>query len=675
MGSETLSTYLSEELENKIEESYLLKLNDILLKNNTIDKWRVAGEIISNYSPKIIRLFIDNNTSKGVWTNSEKIRDKYSDELIELLSVNNAPWSAWSCAEKVRNNFSNEQIRVLAEHNAPNNAWVHAAEAKKYSLDQLKSFAVNDALWSAWENAEEIIMSYNNELIELFTVNKVANSAWENAWRIAGIIRGCSDELIESLAVNKAPGVFWEHADVFIKFPNLIKKLAKEKDFSEWYRIRNGILNLSSPLGEFYSNLIEKHVNSIRNALKLHANLDISKKEQSELLLNKYMQKLNNLETLEDYLQRNEMGLNNEIFVLEEKSSIKSLKRLTNLKKYKNNMKKTNKYWKKEYKKNFKNKLNSAEFETLKNLTGRLDAGFDEDYKFAELLGKNVTRNEKELSDLLSYRNKFVNSFNFIGDELQRNVEEASYEYLKDYVWDLKENKAFRNNINSANWNVFKDGYIEKFKTKTTSNYAENLESKIKHHENEIVRLSKGINDVLNNEFTLEKLAKNKSKLMNEHPEIEDKIRDFMVQYNALKSLKGENIAVNGKKHDIEISLETNPLKVLQMGELVNGSCLSIGGGNSWSAVTNALDVNKSVVWVKDKRSNVIGRVLIGVTDDGNLTRFRTYTSRNDIEIEPYIDEYLVKLAEKSGLGLGKGELKLLNGQDWYNDGQVNIET
>src|SRR5581483_3659792 len=73
----------------------------------------------------------------------------------------------------------------------------------------------------------------------------------------------------------------------------------------------------------------------------------------------------------------------------------------------------------------------------------------------------------------------------------------------------------------------------------------------------------------------------------------------------------------------ILLTVETDPFEILFMGEYGFASCLSLRGSNAWSAVSNAIDVDKAIVWAKEPGGNVVGRRLLALTPRGVLT-YRT---------------------------------------------------
>ncbi len=143
--------------------------------------------------------------------------------------------------------------------------------------------------------------------------------------------------------------------------------------------------------------------------------------------------------------------------------------------------------------------------------------------------------------------------------------------------------------------------------------------------------------------------------------------KDINTHFQAINSLKG----IERSKLPSKIILETeeNPLKILQMGERVIGSCLRIRGGYEESAVCNAADINKKVIWAKDEKGNILGRVLIGITEEGKLAGFSIYTNDPRVDLETCFKNFLSSLAKELKSELtSKGEIKQLVGENWYRD-------
>jgi hypothetical protein len=91
----------------------------------------------------------------------------------------------------------------------------------------------------------------------------------------------------------------------------------------------------------------------------------------------------------------------------------------------------------------------------------------------------------------------------------------------------------------------------------------------------------------------------------------------------------------------IRANATTDPLEVLQMGSLF-GTCLSAGKFNAHAAVAAAVEVNKRVMYVRDRAGRVLGRQLLALTRTGEVIGFTSYGAAAD---EPGRHGAWVKLA------------------------------
>ncbi|MBI3858338.1 MAG: hypothetical protein HY293_21860, partial [Planctomycetes bacterium] len=98
----------------------------------------------------------------------------------------------------------------------------------------------------------------------------------------------------------------------------------------------------------------------------------------------------------------------------------------------------------------------------------------------------------------------------------------------------------------------------------------------------------------------------------------------------------------------ILFTVETDPFEILFMGEYGFASCLSLRGSNAWSAVSNAIDIDKAIVWAKEPGGNVVGRRLLALTPDGILV-YRTYTNRHGLALDRVFDEFVEEYAAHCG--------------------------
>lgn len=122
----------------------------------------------------------------------------------------------------------------------------------------------------------------------------------------------------------------------------------------------------------------------------------------------------------------------------------------------------------------------------------------------------------------------------------------------------------------------------------------------------------------------------------------------------------------------VRLYMEQDPLKVLRMGHYFN-TCLRFGGVNSFSVVTNAVDLNKRVIYACDNSGNVIARKLICITNEGSLLGYNLYfptaVDDNYDQLRSIFKQYCQSIALKVGLSLAEdGSPELLCGEDWYDD-------
>jgi hypothetical protein len=126
------------------------------------------------------------------------------------------------------------------------------------------------------------------------------------------------------------------------------------------------------------------------------------------------------------------------------------------------------------------------------------------------------------------------------------------------------------------------------------------------------------------------------------------------------------------KKTCILLTLEDDPLVVLYMGGYFK-TCLSPGSFNFHSAVSNAVDINKRVLYARDENGKVVGRRLLCLTREGRIILFHVYCHDKSLEFEKASDDFAHTLANKMGTRVvGKGEVPKLVARSWYNDGPVD---
>ncbi|MBL7051289.1 hypothetical protein ISS04_03990 [Candidatus Woesearchaeota archaeon] len=143
--------------------------------------------------------------------------------------------------------------------------------------------------------------------------------------------------------------------------------------------------------------------------------------------------------------------------------------------------------------------------------------------------------------------------------------------------------------------------------------------------------------------------------------------RELKTQLNTIKSL--ENQIYNSKIKEVTIYAEKDPMKVLQMGNVVSGSCLGLGKENSFSTVANAVDSNKHVLYAK-MNGEIVGRKLIALNDAGEIVQFKTFNNRLDLNMDDMFGQYLNDLSIETNAKLGdKGNVSRIVAPSWYDDG------
>ena len=112
---------------------------------------------------------------------------------------------------------------------------------------------------------------------------------------------------------------------------------------------------------------------------------------------------------------------------------------------------------------------------------------------------------------------------------------------------------------------------------------------------------------------------------------------------------------------------------LFRSGEYGFASCLSMHGVNFWSAVSNAIDVDKCVVWAKDSHGNIFARRLLALTPQG-LVSYRTYTNRQALALNRFFTKFVKEYAEHCGVTTTKNARPgPLLSDNWYDDGSVDV--
>ena len=103
------------------------------------------------------------------------------------------------------------------------------------------------------------------------------------------------------------------------------------------------------------------------------------------------------------------------------------------------------------------------------------------------------------------------------------------------------------------------------------------------------------------------------------------------------------------KPQELYMHLEFDPIKIADIWNIVEWSCLSADGANNAMAFINAIDANRGVLSISDENGNFLGRVIIAITNRNRLIRYRFYSSwkYTRVDIDKFIDTYLKDLAHE----------------------------
>jgi hypothetical protein len=123
----------------------------------------------------------------------------------------------------------------------------------------------------------------------------------------------------------------------------------------------------------------------------------------------------------------------------------------------------------------------------------------------------------------------------------------------------------------------------------------------------------------------------------------------------------------------LRIAFETDPLEVLRLGTRV-GSCLSVGGICSGSAVAVMAGANKRVVFARDAAGAFVARQLVAITEDDRLVFFPVYPLGVGDAVEQAFERYDLRLAAELGLAICRDPdeayaVAPILGQGFYDDG------
>ncbi len=125
--------------------------------------------------------------------------------------------------------------------------------------------------------------------------------------------------------------------------------------------------------------------------------------------------------------------------------------------------------------------------------------------------------------------------------------------------------------------------------------------------------------------------------------------------------------AENGRR--LKVGLENDPLEIFRMGAYFN-TCLSPGGVNFYSVISNAADINKRVLFARDENGQVVGRCLFALSDRGGLLTFHPYEGHKSLGFQGIVSRSASELAARMKTAvIPGGQVERLVLPKWYDDG------
>ncbi|MEL6342664.1 MAG: hypothetical protein AAFV53_06000 [Myxococcota bacterium] len=130
---------------------------------------------------------------------------------------------------------------------------------------------------------------------------------------------------------------------------------------------------------------------------------------------------------------------------------------------------------------------------------------------------------------------------------------------------------------------------------------------------------------------------------------------------------------VSDNDRALTLSFAESVEDIMWMGEHFQ-TCLGFGRFNFFSTISNAVDVNKRVLYVSDENDSVVGRCLMALTDSGALLTFHPYSHDAEAGMERLVREWVTALAtEMNTIVASQGPVSSLVAPEWYDDGPRDL--
>ena len=119
----------------------------------------------------------------------------------------------------------------------------------------------------------------------------------------------------------------------------------------------------------------------------------------------------------------------------------------------------------------------------------------------------------------------------------------------------------------------------------------------------------------------------------------------------------------------LHIKLEDDPLEIFHMGNHFD-TCLGCLDFNFFSVVTNAADINKRVLYIRDDQWRIVGRCLLALTNNGHILMYHVYSHYQHALLDPVVNDFTNRLAATMHTQVANhGFVSTLVATRWYDDG------
>ena len=160
------------------------------------------------------------------------------------------------------------------------------------------------------------------------------------------------------------------------------------------------------------------------------------------------------------------------------------------------------------------------------------------------------------------------------------------------------------------------------------------------------------------------------------HPKNQAFLNQLPSNFNQTTWLLPPKLYFKIGKKTFSVEAEKDLLKILQMGNYFD-SCLSVDQMNGFSTVSNAVEINKHVLWIKNNKGRIVGRKLIVLNQFGELYGYNSYgaglgSNNENPWFKIILDLYCQIFIKECGGELQnkrREDEKLILFLEWYDDG------